>query len=289
MTIRKRVERKVELGEDDNKKEVEIVIQQPNNDIIKRAERYKSKVWNEAVQDGVLTKKELGIVLKERGIWDEAKAEEEKNITKQIVELEKQLYHGDGKKKPKLSEGRDLAVQIRRKRIELRKLLQEKITLEENTADNLADNARFDFLVAHCTFHKNGQPYYKNFQDYDSRSADEVAFSAASALSEMLYNLDTSFEKNLPENKFLTKYNLVNDDLSLINPNKPDELIDTEGRRIDEDGYYLDEDGNRIDRDGNPLTSEGEYEMVEYENDLLLPAPKKATRKKTPPTETTES
>jgi hypothetical protein len=283
MTIRKKVERKVEVGEGDNKKEIEIVIQQPNNDILKRAERYKSKVWNEAIQDGVLTKKELSNVLKERGVWSDEKSEEEKALTASIIALEKKLYHGDGKKKPKLSEGRDIAIEIRKRRMELRTLLTEKIALEENTADNLADNARFDYLVAHCTFFKNGSPVYKDFADYDSRSADEVAFAAASVLSQMLYNLDSSFEKKLPENLFLLKYELVNDSLSLINPNNPDELIDTEGRRIDKDGYYLDEDGNRIDKEGNPIGEDGNYNMIDYENDLVLPKPKvKATKEPEP-------
>jgi hypothetical protein len=273
--IRKKLERKVEVVSGDNKSEVEIYVLQPNNDILKRADRYKSKVWNDAVQDGVLTKKELAVVMQKRGIWNEAKSQEEKAISQEIVALEKKLYHGDGKKKPKLSEGRDIAIQIRRKRIELRKLIAERIALEENTADNLADNARFDYLVAHCTFYKDGRPVYKDFADYDSKSADEIAFAAASALSEMLYNLDASFEKRLPENEFLLKYDLVNNDLSLIDPNEPSHLIDTEGRRIDEDGYYLDDNGNRIDRDGNRVTKDGKYEMVDYENDLVISKPKR--------------
>ena len=283
MTIRKKVERKVEVGEGDSKEEIDIFIQQPNNDILKRAERYKSKVWNEAIQDGVLTKKELTNVLKERGVWSDEKSEEEKAVTASLVALEKKLYHGDGKKKPKLSEGRDIAVEIRKKRMELRTLLIDKIELEENTADSLADNARFDYLVAYCTFFKNGSPVYKDFADYDSRSADEVAFAAASALSQMLYNLDSSFEKKLPENQFLLKYELVNDSLSLINPNNPDQLIDTEGRRIDKEGYYLDEDGSRIDKEGNPVGDDGNYKMIDYENDLVSPKPKTKAKKEPEP------
>lgn len=289
MTIRKRMEGKVELGEGDNKKEVEFFVVQPNNKILKDADRYKAKVWNDATADGVLTKKELHKTLEERGIWSKEKSDEEKALAEHIGALEKKLYHGDGKKKPKVSEGRNIAIEIRRKRMEMRDLVAEKLGLEENTADNLADNARFDWIVAHCTFYKNGQPVYKNFDDYNSRSADELAFEAASKLSQMLYNLDASFEKNLPENKFLSKFQLVNEELSLIDPNNPDWLIDTDGRRIDKDGYFLDDDGNRIDKDGNPLTAEGEYVMVDYENDLVT-TPKKAPKPEPEPeTEKAES
>ena len=276
----KKVESKVEIGEGDNKKEVDIYVTQPNNDVLKRAERYKSRTCNEAIQDGVLTKKEVSMVMEKRGIWDETKDKKEKTLSKDIFDLEKKLAHGNGKRKPKLSEGRDVAINIRKKRLELRDLLTDKIAMEENTADNLADNARFDYLVAHCTFYANGKPVYENFEDYNNQGSDEIAFAAATSLSRMLYNLDSSFERKLPENKFLLDYSLVNDDLSLVNPNNPEELIDTEGRRIDENGYYLDDKGNRIDKDGNPLTEDGEYETVEYENDLVdKPKPKPKTKK----------
>lgn len=292
--MKNKMEGKVTINRDGEVQEIDIYVQRPSNDVIKLAERYKSKVWNECIQDHILTKKELAVLMRKRGIWDEAKDKEEQEITNEIIKLEKELYHGkDGKSKPKVSEGRDIAVQIRRKRAELRDLITERITLEENTADNLADNARFDFLVAHCTFYKDGTRVYKDFNEYNSKSADEVAFTAANILGKMLYNLDNDFEKNLPENKFLSKFNLVNQDLSLVDPNNPQQLIDTKGKKIDEDGYYIDEDGSRIDRDGNKLTPEGSYEMVEYENDLVAESdasePKKAKKKKQIESSVTES
>lgn len=286
------MESKVIVNVNGEDKEVEIYVQKPNNEVLKMAERYKSKIWNQCIQDEILTKKELGVLMRKRGIWDEAKDKEEEEITKEIIRLERELYHGkDGKSKPKLSEGRDIAIQIRRKRIELRDLITERITLEENTADNLADNARFDFLVAHCTFYKNGTRVYKDFNEYNTKSADEIAFAAAGLLGRMLYNLDSSFEKNLPENKFLTKFGLVNEDLSLVDPQNPNQLVDTKGRRIDDDGYYLDDNGQRVDKEGNKINTDGTYQMVDYENDLVVEPEetKKTKTKKKKTTEDTES
>ena len=287
--IKNKMESKVTIeAENGDKREVEIYVQKPNNDTVKRADRHKSKVWNQCIQDEILTKKELAVLMRKRGIWNDRKDKEEEEITQAIVNLEKELSFGKNGKKPKVSEGRDIAVEIRRKRFDLRDLIAERIGLEENTADSLADNARFDFLVAHCTFYKDGKPVYKDYDEYNNKSADEIAFEAASLLGKMLYNLDSNFEKNLPENKFLTKFNLINDDLSLVDPNNPEHLIDTKGKRIDEDGYYLDEDGNRVDREGNRLSKDGGYEIVEYENDLLdKPKPKRRTKKtKTEETDT---
>ena len=267
----KQVEKTVTL---EGGQKVEIVVKQPTNAVLKGADRMKSKVWNESIQDGILTKRELGVLMRKRGIWDENKDKEETRITQQIVKLEKELYHGKevkgkGKRrKPKVSEGRDIAVQIRRLRLELRDLIAERIGLEDNTAESIADNARFDYLVAHCTFHKSGQNVYKNFEDYDNRSADQIAFTAASALGEMLYNIDAGFEANLPENKFLTKFGLVNDKLELVDPSNVESLIDVDGHKIDEDGYRLNDDGQRVDKEGNILNDEGYYELTDYENDL---------------------
>jgi len=267
----KQVEKTVTL---EGGQKIEIVVKQPTNAVLKGADRMKSKVWNESIQDGILTKRELGVLMRKRGIWDENKDKEETRITQQIVKLEKELYHGKevkgkGKRrKPKVSEGRDIAVQIRRLRLELRDLIAERIGLEDNTAESIADNARFDYLVAHCTFHKSGQNVYKNFEDYDNRSADQIAFTAASALGEMLYNIDAGFEANLPENKFLTKFGLVNDKLELVDPSNAESLIDVDGHKIDEDGYRLNDDGQRVDREGNILNDEGYYELTDYENDL---------------------
>jgi hypothetical protein len=284
------MEETVKMGTGDDAVEVEIFVVKPSNSILKAADRHKSKAWNEAIQDNVLTKKELGAVLKKRGIWDETKEKEEKEITTAIVDLEKELYHGKkGHRKPKLSDGRKLAVEIRKKRNELRTLIGEKIALEENTADNIADNVKFDYIVAHCTFHKDGRPVYNSFEEYNKKSVDDVAFAAASMLGRMLYNLDSDFEKGLPENEFLMKFNLVDKDLNLIDPNCPDHLIDTEGRRINEEGFYLDDDGNRIDRDGNPLTEEGKYVMTAYEDDLVLPVKKSTPKEKKTEKSTTES
>jgi hypothetical protein len=166
---------------------------------------------------------------------------------------------------------------MRRLRIKLRELISQRLALEENTAEALSDNAKFDYLVADCTFYANGQKVYNSVEDYNQKSSDEIAFAAATALAEMLYQIDTKFEENLPENKFLKKFNLVNNDLSLVN--KEGELVDIDGRKINEDGYYINVEGGRVDKDGNLLNEDGTYVIqVEYEDDLEE-SPKETVKK----------
>jgi len=268
MKTKKEVDVKV-VKEDGSEKIVKIYVTRPNNNTIKNADRYRAKTWNQCITDGILTKKELSKILQERGIWDKNKEQEETKIIEELQSLEKKLYLGlgfDGKK-AKMSDGQKIAIDMRRLRMNLRNLIAEKISMEENTAEALSDNAKFDYFVADCTFYENGQKVYSSVEDYNQKSSDEIAFAAAGALAEMLYQVDTKFEENLPENKWLKKFNLVNQDLSLVN--RDGDLVDLEGRKITEDGFYLNADGKRIDRDGNLLDSDGNYLVqFEYEDDL---------------------
>ena len=272
-----RVEKTVEIKSTGEK--VEIYVSKPINEVIKAADRQRSKTWTDCLRDGVIIKKELEVLMEERGIWDKAKTKREEEITKRIISLEKKLYKGDGKKKPKVSEGKKIAIEIRRLRGELRDLIAEKLSMEENTAEALAENAKFDYLVSACTFYKeNDERVYNDLDDYNKKSSDEIAFAAATALGEMLYNLDASFEAGLPENRWLKKFKLVDDELSLVN--QKGDLVDAEGNKISEEGYFLNSEGKRTDRDGELLDEDGNYIMVDYENDLTPPR-KRASSKKT--------
>lgn len=273
--------------------QIVVVVKKPTNDQLKQADIHKAKAWNKAFKEGVMTKAEVEKIMVDRGIWSEEKSKIEARLSQEILELEKRLYRGDGKASPKLSDGRDIALEMRQKRIELRDLISERLAADDNTAESLADNARFDFLVYKCSYNgETDQPLFDSYEDYNSQGSSRPAIAAAQLLARMIYDLDSDFESKLPENAFLRQHKLVNDDGQLIDP-KTKYTVDPEGRRINELGHYLDEDGNRVDINGVRIDEDGLYEMVEYENDLYeeeveeeveeKPAPKprkkRATRK----------
>jgi hypothetical protein len=258
-------EKVTEVDIDGNK--VNIVVKKPNSVTLSQAQRVGAKAWTDCVRDGIMTKKELEKFMKEQGIWDDGKDKEQKSIIDEITSLEKQLYiSSQGHKKLKASDGKDIAIKMRVRRSQLRDLISERISLEQNTAESISDNTRFDFLVANCTFYENGQKVYSNLDEYKERADVEPAFTAASTLAAMLYSIDKDFEAKLPENKFLKTFNFVNDDLSLVN--RAGETIDLEGRQIDKNGFYLNEEGQRVDKDGNLLDEFGNYiPTIEYVTD----------------------
>ena len=202
----KRLEREI-MKEDGSK--VEIYVRKPTNGELTRAEKVRVKSWSKFKSDpDIMSKVQLNRYLQERGIWDKQKEKEKTDLEKTVADLQDKLNR-PGKKKVKLSEARDTAIELRRKRVEYRDLISEKIELESNTTESLADNARFDFLVTCCTFYKDGdEKVYNSIGDYENDSTD-TAFAAAAALGQLLYNLTDSFEATLPENEFLINQKLA--------------------------------------------------------------------------------
>ncbi|NDB57574.1 hypothetical protein EB001_03915, partial [bacterium] len=238
----------VTIKNNDKEEIVKLIIRKPSNVILSQAQRVGAKSWTDCVREGIMTKKELEKFMKEQGIWDDGKDEEQKKIVQEISNLEKQLYIGNSKGgKLRAEEGKEIAVNMRIKRGELRDLIAEKMSLEQNTAESISDNARFDFLVANCTFYENGNKVYNSLEEYKEKADNDIGFMAASTLASMLYSVDKDFEAKLPENKFLKMFNFVDDNLSLVNDKG--ETVDLEGRRIDKNGYYINDEGKRVDKD----------------------------------------
>ena len=69
--------------------QVEIYVLSPSNEIISAADLYRAKVWNQCLQDGVIIKKELSVLMEQRGIWNKDKSDKEDSIGKEIQALEK--------------------------------------------------------------------------------------------------------------------------------------------------------------------------------------------------------
>ena len=272
--------KEVDVEKEDGSK-VKIVVKKPNALLINKAQKIGARVWTESLKDGLFTKISLNDFMKENGIWDEHKEEEQNTITDNIRLLERHIALGVDGQKLKVSEGKRKAIEIRQLRIKLRQLISEKIALEANTAEGLADNAKFNFLVANCTFDSGGQKVYKSLDDYDENSDDEVAFAAAATLGQMMYNLDSSYEEELPENQFLKKFNLVDEDLSLVD--RSGNRVDVDGTKVNDKGWLVNDDGDRINRDGNLLSDQGQMILqAEYEDDVNeAPKPKVARKKKT--------
>jgi len=240
----------------DGKEVLKVALLQVDANLGRKALAEYNRAFGAAVKSGALLRSALHNTMKEQGIWNEDKEEEYKILVERIRSNTDKLARGG----IKLSDAKTLAIDTRNARFELRELITERTTSDANTAEGQAENARFNFLVSEATVNDTtGEKIFKDMDDFLSRSTTPVALEAAQRLGQLLYGLDPDYERNLPENKFLKKWNFVDNELRFVN--KDGHLVDDEGRLVNEEGRYVDQEGNYVDVDGNPLDEDGELKI----------------------------
>ncbi len=219
---------------------------------------------------GAIVRAALEGVLREQNLWDDARQAHLEELNRKLIQGERTLATGG----IRLSEARELAVQMRRDRYELRVLLGDRNSLDVNTAEAQAENARFNSMVASCTVHADtGKPYWKSEEDYLASEEHELAGKAARIMGNLVYDLDDDFELKLPEARFLIARGFADAKGHLID--KRGRLIDSLGRLVNEDGRLVNEEGQLVDVDGNLLTDDGKpkVDFVPFLDEDGLPIP----------------
>jgi hypothetical protein len=239
-------------------KEKEMLIKSPSLQDQKEATKIYNQSFSEALKAKAVVRAKLDDLLVEQGLWDNEKQAKFTELQNQILEGERKLAKGG----IALKDAKELALEMRKTREEIRELISVKTNLDTHTAEGQADNARFNYLVSACTvYNDTKEPYFKSYEDYNNRSVDPVALLAAQNLAGILYGLENDYEAKLPENKFLKQYKFVDDKLRLVN--KEGKLVDEKGRLINENGRFINEQGQYVDKNGNLVNDDGDY-VVEF-------------------------
>ena len=246
----KRIEVK-SFDSEGNEKLVYVV--SPSPAVTREAQMEYNRAFKDAIKSGALLKQKLQSVMEEQGVWDEKKQERYDTILASTMEKEAQLQTGG----IKLSEAKKIALEMRELRIEFRELIAERNSMDSNTAEGQADNARFSYLGYACLVDEEGNRVFKSFDHYQQNESEPFVIQAARELAQVLYGLDADYENNLTENRFLQEYDFVDEELRWID--KEGRYTDIDGRLIDEDGRYIDEEGNYVDREGRPMSEDGDY------------------------------
>lgn len=235
-------------------KEVELCVVRPNVKQRQEGQKVYNKAFRDAVESGAILRGKVNNVMREQNLWDDNKEAEYRKLLEKINGAERKIKSGG----IKLNQAKDLALEMRKDRAELRTLTSERSSLDNNTAEGQADNAQFNYWVSSCTvYSETGKTYFGNYEDYLNRDDDPATGQAAGNLAMLLYNLDPDYEKKLPENQFLAKYNFVDEELHLVD--KTGRRVDSEGRLVNKDGRYINEAGELIDIHGNRVNQEGDY------------------------------
>lgn len=216
-----------------------------------------NKAFGVAIQSGAILRKKLEQYIIDQKIWSEEKATNFVNLAKSIDEAEKKLASGG----MSLKEATKLAKKTREERAEMQAMLMERSSVDSNTAEGQAENARFQRLLVDCLVYKDsGDSVFTNVEQLIGEQDEEkleVANKGFDILSQLLYKLDDKLELNLPENKFLREWNLMDDKLRYLN--EKGQLVDSAGRLINEDGLLINEEGHLVDAKGDLIDEKGDY------------------------------
>ena len=235
-------------------KTLDLGLKSPSFKDQREAQKVYNQAFSDAVKSGCIVRGRLDDLLKEQGLWDDAKERKLQTLQQELLDNEQILAKGG----INLSSAKQVALEMRELRAKMRDLISSRTSLDSNTAEGQADNARFNYLVSCClVYTESNKCYYNGYEDYLNKSAEPVAIQTASLLASRLYGLDDNYENNLVENKFLKEYNFVDKDLRLINDKG--QYIDEEGHLLDENGRYINDKGEYIDKDGNPVNDAGDY------------------------------
>jgi len=260
--------------------ETALFIRPPTASTTVEASKVYNRTFKEAINDGAILRGVLEKTLRSEGLWNDEDMKRAEELSKEISLLDRALNSGkENGKIMKVSRGREIAIDLRRKRFEIQQLLSVRNQYDETTAEAQADNAKFNYLVTACVYDYNTRkPYFESYQDYLDRAAEDLPFQIAAKFANYMYGIDENFEANLTENKFLRRFEFVNAEGHLID--KEGHLIDSIGRRVDEDGFLINNKGERIDSDGELLLGEDEsVETAEFEDDLSGQKRKRRTKK----------
>lgn len=238
----------------DGDKEKKFDVVRPGVDTQRRAQVHYNKAFADALGAGGLLRARVDTYMRNQGLWDETKEQQQKDFVKQLSDLEIKIKKGG----IKLSEARSHALKMREIRGKFRELVATRNSLDASTVEGQAENARFNALVSLClVYNDTGKPYYNNVDEYLEDATNELAYQAASNLGQLLFRLDESYEQNLPENQFLKRFHFVDEKLRLVN--KAGQLTDEDGRLINEEGRYIDADNNYVDKQGRRVDEDGGY------------------------------
>lgn len=229
---------KVKIGDE----EKAFIVKHPTSRMEAEANMHSSKVFAKLIKkkkDGdetLLLRSQLDDYLRDVGLYTD---EEIANITAtsaKIKELEEKLTEGGVKK----SEGKKIAIDLRKSRYSLIMMLSKRFEYDKNTIEYQTENARLNYLISKCLCGDDGTPVFNSVEDYefDDTGLKNSLYELIQRIGSICSSYDPDYEAKLIENQFLKKFNFCNDKF---------ELVDAEGHKVNEHGERVDENGNLID------------------------------------------
>jgi len=176
-------------------------IANPSGEDIRKADWQYSKIYNQAIVDGFLTQSQMVEVLKDKGILDDKYTDKldgvRTSLAAELFKLENLLEEADE------FDREASALEVAGLRDELFQMNQMVNGPMGNTCENLAEDARTEYLTSRIIQIKDGTKLWDEYEDY--RAEDNTALCVKSRFEVMLWmqGLGSDFLENTPEQKVL--------------------------------------------------------------------------------------
>jgi len=244
-----------------NDKNVSIKVLKVNKEISLSSAKFYSQAFEKALDNGLMLRKQVENMLKERGIYD-SKIDEEsfEDISKQLRDLEVKLRKGvHGNRRMSKDEGKEIALEMRKLRRKLSTIGSDTTDYFTNTVESVAENERLQYLIYACTVYADsGDNYWKSFEAFkDSpETENELISKAMKALIQNESGIELSDRQDSYEDSWLKRMGFMNSKGQLVA--KDGKIVDENGRWINEEGRFVNEQGQLVDQFGNLVNEKGD-------------------------------
>lgn len=188
-----------------------VTVRKPSVQAREKAKLVDAKAFREAVEAGAFRRNQLKLTESPEQIQEMMKLQE------QIAANARKVPDAQGKVKDKgvsKEEAKKAAFQMHLDRMMLQQLSAERIDAESRTAESIARNASFDYLVSACCFKPDGSLLFQSVDDYKERNNRDEAIASECAMNFALLDqgMSPDWRKDLPEVKYLEQIKFFKDD-----------------------------------------------------------------------------
>lgn len=212
-------------------KEYKLMVRRPIPEDTEESNRIRASVVAGCVrsQKQILLRSEIEDYLTKNNIWTSEHQSQLVSIQNDIANMLDKLRKGA----IKLSEGRKIAIEITQKRAELMQLMLKRQVFDDATVESLAERSEKEYLLFASTINlETGERHWESFDDMKQDRNSEVYSAALNNFDELVYGVE-AYERNLPEIKWLKKYDFVDEKLNFID-RKTKEFVTQDGKPVQE-------------------------------------------------------
>lgn len=171
-------------------------ISAPTAEDVRGADWQYSKTYTNSLVEGITTSAEMTDILMRRGIigpeFEQRSNELTENLNNKIIQLNNATD---------VNEKRDLSIDVAIAREELFQWNQRLNGPMGNTCEQIADDARLEYLTSCIVQKEDGSKVWSSYNDYLKEKNQDIAMKARFEVMLYLQGLDSDFLDNTPEAK----------------------------------------------------------------------------------------